>query len=327
MTSTSDDRHQIVQIIRRWGGLTTDALLDPVTQFFIVPGVEGLIGYRLRAQCAVVYGDPVCAPQDIPVLAHAFHQFCEGENLRVVYLIASESFAKWAINHICQASVQFGSELFIDPQCDPRSLHGTHASLVRRKVRHATHEGAVVKEYLVHDVFIEQNMLQLARTWLQHKRRPHISNVHIFEDTDGKRWFYAMQNGMMIGLLVLNFLESRQGWLINHLMISPEAPGGTPELLVISALDALRQEGCAYATFGVVPNPALDEIAGLQRLLTWTVRLVYQAVYHLYHLKGHMMFWGKFQPQTNPSYLLFSQPRIGYQEIKALMHALNISVR
>ena len=128
----------------------------------------------------------------------------------------------------------------------------------------------------------------------------------------------------MVGIVVLNVLESHNGWLLNHLMIAPEAPGGTPELLVISALDALKQEGCTFATFGAVPNTKLGEISGLGSVASWTARLIYQAAYHLFHLKGHKMFWGKFQPQTKPSYLLFSRPQIGYQEIKALMQSLNV---
>lgn len=323
------DRNQIVQLIRRWGGLTTDAILDPSTQIFMIPEVEGLIGYRILSGCAVVFGDPVCAPRDIPSLTQAFHRFCAAQKMPVIYLISSESFAKWSINQTCKAIVQFGEELYIDPQNDPRERQGTHASLIRRKVRHAIHEETVVKEHAAGDLSLEQSMLQTARSWLQARKGPqiHISRVRLFEDTHGKRWFYAMQRGRMVGMIVLNHLQARNGWLINHLMITPDAPHGTSELLVISALEALKREGCTYATFGAVPEMRLGEISGLSKMSTWMTRLIYRTAYHVFHLKGHKMFWGKFFPETLPSYLLFSRPQIGYQEIRALMEAMNVTIR
>lgn len=324
-----NDREKVVKLIRQWGGLTTDALLDDQCTYFSMPEVEGLIGYRVVSGCGVVFGDPVCSPDDVPLLAQAFHRFCCDQKIQTVYLMASEPFSKWALQNISKAAVQYGEELSLNPQNDPRKNHGTQASLVRRKVKHALKEGTTVKEHLLRDMAIEQEMEVSVLAWLQARRGPqvHISKVHLFDDHFGKRWFYAQKDGKIVGILVINQLQAKNGWLLNHLMITPEAPHGTPELLVVSALETLGKEGCKYVTFGAAPQTSLGQITGLSGISSWMARVIYQAAYRIFHLKGHKMFWGKFHPETEPSYLLFSRPKIGLKEIRALMHTMNVSIK
>jgi lysylphosphatidylglycerol synthetase-like protein (DUF2156 family) len=323
-----DERSHIVELVRRWGGLTTDALLDPNCQIFSLPQLEGFIGYQLVRGCAIVYGDPICSPSDVPQLAHAFQTSYQGQCKNIIYLMASEKFAQWAIPHLCKASVEYGEEIFLDPHCDPQERHGTHASLVRRKVRHAQHEGVSIREYLVHDGKMEQALEQVSTAWLQSRRGPqvHISNVHLFTDRLGKRWFYAHQEEHIVGVVVLNQVQKYQGWHLNHLMLTPQAPHGTPEFLITSVLEALKSENCSFVSFGVAPVDRLGTLVGLTPLSTWMARHIYHIASKIFHLKGHKMFWGKFYPQTRPSYLLFHQPSIGLREICALMRAMHVSL-
>jgi lysylphosphatidylglycerol synthetase-like protein (DUF2156 family) len=325
--STDSERDQLVALIRRWGGLTSDALLDPSCKFFSTPHIEGIIGYRIESNCAVVFGDPVCAPHDIPALTQAFHQNCLERGNSVIYLMSSETFARWAIQNICKSLVEFGEELYLDPHCHPMERHGTHASLVRRKVRHALKEGTTVKEYLSQDPQLEHAIEQVGMAWLQSRRGPqvHISRVYLFNDRLGKRWFYAQHGEEIIGVVVLNQLQAKQGWLLNHLMIKPHAPHGTQELLVISALEALQREGCHFVSFGAVPSSQLGEMIGVSKFSSWVSPLIFKMIYKIFHLSGLKMFWGKFHPEAERSYLLFSQSHIGFKEMRALMHAMNVS--
>ena len=133
------ERSSIVELIRRWGGLATDALLDSRCQYFRAPHIEGFIGYRMERGCADVYGDPICAPKDILSLAQAFHDFCHTKCHNIIYLTASVTFAKLALSNLCQAIIEYGEEISLDPHFNPKERQGTHASIVRRKLRHAQH--------------------------------------------------------------------------------------------------------------------------------------------------------------------------------------------
>lgn len=318
-------RTEIVEFVRRWGGPASDAVLDPVIEYFSDPEISGVVGYRKTAHCAVVYGDPICSQKDLPSLAKAFHAFADQQGFSIVYLAASQEFARWAIQHVCGALIEFGEELFYDPSCDPRKRTGNNGSLVRRKVKRAIKEGVEIHEYLGSNSAIESQIEQMGAHWLKSRRGPqiHISNVYLFDDRYGKRWLYAKQGEQVIGSISLNLLESKQGWLINHLMVIPEAPNGTSELLFTTALEMLAKEGCRFATVGMINAKDLGEIVGLSRLSTFVARLAFKIARKIFHLDGLHTFWGKFHPEHKPSYLLFSRSKVGFREVLAISRATN----
>lgn len=318
------ERSLIVDMVRRWGGATTDAVLDPSMQYFTIPNISGMIGYRVKSRCAIVFGDPICAETDRGVLAEAFHRHMDKQGNSVVYIAASQDYAYWAIKHVCHTLVEFGEELTLDPSCDPRKNTGTYGSLVRRKVKQAIREGVTVHEHLTIDPGIERAMEGVGEEWLKSRKGPqiHISDIYLFDDRAGKRWFYAKKGDTIVGTISLNQLQARKGWLMNHLMITDEAPNGTPELLVVSALEALDKEGCRYTTVGMVAVSQLGEIIGLSKFSTWVARTGFKVAKKVAHLDGLNTFWGKYHPKSQPSYVLCSRNRIGVRELIALMSAL-----
>jgi lysylphosphatidylglycerol synthetase-like protein (DUF2156 family) len=319
-------REAIVSCVRQYGGSSSDAILEPTCQLFVLPSNDALIGYRIDSSCAVVYGDPVCSADKREELVSAFHAFCAKKNLRVIYIITSEEFAEWALGRFCKVKIAFGGELVIDPHDDPKARKGVNGSLVRRKVRHALKEGASVVEYHPFDDRIESAIEQAGQQWLKSREglQIHTSNVFLFNDREGKRWFYAKHHDKIVGVVVLNALRSCNGWLMNHLMHTPEAPHGTPELLVTTALDTVAKERCSFVTFGSVPSASLGEIVGLNPLASAGARFIFKAANFVFHLEGKMKFWEKFHPESKPSYLLFEKSTIGLKEITALAHALHV---
>lgn len=314
-----------VENVRKWGGSTTDAILDPLSKIFTIPGVDGLVGYREAHGCAVVYGDPVCSDSQTKNLVQAFHAFCSNTQLKIIYLVISEEFGKWLIqHHFCNTLIEYGEELFLNPHDDPRKKEGVHASLVRRKARHAIKEDVKAFEYTISDTQIEKGILEVGQKWLENRKGPqiHFSHVRSFDYRQGKRWFYAEKEGKVIGVVILSRLDKYPGWLLNHLMFNPEAPGGVPELLVVTALDTLAKEGCNFVTFGTSPGKELGEIIGLGGFSKYVVKNVYNIANKIYHLDGKKGFWEKFDPQTKKTFLAF-QDSVGITEMLALKNALN----
>lgn len=200
---TTLERSRIVELVRLFGGSTTDAVLDPSTKIFQLPGIDGFIGYRLTKSCAIVFGNPVCALENQPLLTHAFHAFAKQNKKNIIYVAVSQAFARWAVQHVCHSLVEFGEELVFDPVCDPREKSGTHASLVRRKVKQAFREGVEVHEYLGDNTEIEKAIEQVGASWLESRKgaQIHISNVYLMDDKSGKRWFYAKKNNEIVGVI------------------------------------------------------------------------------------------------------------------------------
>jgi lysylphosphatidylglycerol synthetase-like protein (DUF2156 family) len=316
----------VVESVRKWGGSTTDAILDPSCLIFRTPEVDGLIGYRTENGCAVVFGDPVCSALQTHLLTQVFHEFCAKEKLRVIYLIVSEEFARWLFqNRYAKVMIEYGEELILDPHDDPRKKEGVYASLVRRKTRHALHENVVVHEYIPFADEIEKEIIQVGEKWLEARKGPqiHLSHLRPFDHREGKRWFYAQKNEQIVGALILNRLEKYQGWLLNHLTFTPKAPHGVPELLIVSALETLLQEDCKHVTFGTVPGNQLGEIIGLGSFSKYFLRGIYNLANLTYHLSGKKKFWEKFGPSSKKAFVTFEKPILGLQEALAIKKALN----
>lgn len=333
LTTLSDQetrqREQIVACVRKYGGAASDAILDPACKIFQSPNIEGVIGYRSEGTSLIAFGDPAAKKEDKIALAKVFNDFALDQGKTVIYIAASHDFAEEMLKNLCKVSVEFGTELDYDPTNDPRKLTGTQASLVRRKVRHALHDGVECHEYMGDDPKIEKELEQVADAWLKGRRglQVYISHIRLFDDPQGKRWFYAKQGGRIIGVLMLHQLQAYRGWLINRLMITPDAAHGTPELLVVTALDSLRLEDCPFATFGAVSGDHLGKIEGLGKFSKAILMFTFKVTKSLFHLEGHMKFWGKFHPISKPSYLLFSKSNVSISELSSLMKALNVSVK
>jgi lysylphosphatidylglycerol synthetase-like protein (DUF2156 family) len=325
----SPERAHIVELVRDFGGSTADAILDPSIRHFQVDGIKGFVGYRLTMGCAVVFGDPVCTSSDREALSRAFHLFADRHNYRVIYICASQDYAYWAIHNVCEGLIEYGEELIFDPPYDPRKNTGANGSLVRRKSKQATREGVTIHEYIPHNAKIEEGIERVKELWLESRKGPqvHISNVYLFIDSHGKRWFYAKEKERIIGVIVLNRIESQNGWLLNHLMVIPEIPNGVPELLMASVLETLEKEKCPFATVGSIAAQQLGEIRGMGSFAAWVGRTAFNLASKVMHLKGLSTFWNKFHPKSKPSYLLFSRKKIGIRELLSLQQALSGTIK
>lgn len=319
------EKTTILELVRQWGGSSTDAVLDKSIRIFQTPIVEGFIGYRLESQCAIAFGDPVCNPKDWEKLAREFDRFQQSQGNHIIYIGASKAFSDFALQNVCKASIEFGQELIFDPAKDPREWTGDNGSLVRRKVRHAIHEGVEVQEYQGSNPELEKRLEHIGQKWLESRTGPqiHISQIGLFENRIGKRWLYAKHKDKVFGVITLNQLKAQNGWLINHLMITPEAPHGTSELLFVSALEILKNEGYRYATVGAVPADRLGRIKGLGKFSSWVSQVSFAIAKKFFNLSGKSKFWEKFHPQGMGTYLLFGSNKIGIREILGILRATN----
>lgn len=322
------ERQDIVNIVRRWADVNTDGILDASCQLFSSSSIEGLIGYRIEASNAVVFGDPVCPEEHKGTLAQEFQAYCKNKNLGVVYAVASEEFAKWAVANIQSVAVEFGEKFVLNPLSNPMNNKGSKAGLVRKKVKHALAEGVFVEEYRGNDPEMEAAIQGVADAWLDSRHGPqvYLANISLFKDRTGKRWLYAKQAGHLVGILLLNQLKANEGWLLNNVMITKNAPNGLSELLVISALQMLEIENCQHVIIGPVPAKRLGKIEGLGRFATTLTRWAYKGAQKVFRLGGHEVFWEKFQPAVKPAFLLFPENNLSISSIKALLRAFNVHI-
>lgn len=321
------DRQNLVELVRKWGNVNTDALLNKACQIFTIPEIEGFIGYKIKSSHAVVFGDPVCAPENQFALAKAFDEECQRMNLGLVYTMVSKNFVDWASDNLSAIAIEFGTNFVFDPHHNPTHRTGHRGIILRNKIKQALKNGVAIKEYLGDDPQIEKQMEAVTENWLhnRHGVQVYLSPLSLFEDRYGKRWFYAIKDDRIIGLLILNELQSQRGWLLNNVMWVDHSPKGLSELLIISTLETLDLEGCRYVLAGPVPSKLLGSVTGVSQATSNFIRFIYKIARYLFQLGEGMAFWNKFQPEQESSFLLFPHKNLRISSIKAILQALNAS--
>jgi lysylphosphatidylglycerol synthetase-like protein (DUF2156 family) len=320
----------IADYIQRLGSAASIALLNPACKFFNISNVDGLIGYRDEARCAIVLGDPVCAFEDAPQLVHEFHAHCAQQKKSIIYAMVSAPFTDWALeNQVCRSAMEIGDEIIIDPMRDVRSESGPYPHLLRQKEKHAARSGLVAQEYTGNDAQLEQKLERVAHAWLQGRNGPQIYllEIDIFADRTNKRWFYVTQGDEVVGVLMLNRIAFYQGWVMNgSLMVTDQAPNSASEFMMLYALEVLRNEGCTFLSIGPTPAHQIGRIEGLGHISRWMTRSAFKVAQKIFKLSDRQRYWKKFHPRKEPTFVLFSSPRIGIRELRAIIRAFNVNI-
>lgn len=324
--SLPDKELDLVQSwIHQWGTSFSEAVFEAPCRIYKTENIEGFIGYLQVCQCAVVYGDPVCSKEEMVQLANSFHNFCQKQGLSVIYISASQSFAKWAIDNCCKSMIEIGEEVILDPFCNP--CEGPSGRRLRYKINYAINNGLTVSEYINEDMDIEHAIQQVCDSWRKSRKglQIHLGDVHLFKNRTGKRWFYVRdKDGHILGAALLSRMDLKQGWLLKYLVSIPNAPRGTSELLMNSILITLKGEQCRYVTYGMIINEKLGETQGLNAINRFFAMTLFKIAKWIFRLSERKTYWQKFLPDTEPRYLLFSSKHVGIREIYALAKAMKI---
>ena len=320
----------IIEYLQKWGNASSIALLDPACAHFSVSHIEGVIGYRFEVGCAIVFGDPVCAPEHQATLTLAFHEFCQKKAKTIIYVTVSEQFTNWTLqNNICTCAAEIGHEIIINPLSDPKAATDSNGKLLRKKYNAAQRQGISVHEYTgAQDSVLEKKLNEVKKTWLEKRRglQIYLSTINLFAHRTNKRYFYAQQNDAIIGVLMMNRLDGALGWVMNVLMRIPEAPLATSEFLILSVLDILRAEQCPYFSVGPVPALELGKIEGIRPISQKIIRISHKIASKLFNIGGNrQLYWKKFSPKMASSFFIFSRPKIGIREVLGIMRAFNAS--
>ncbi len=319
-----------VELVRRYGGPVSHAALAPMISTFRIPDIDGLIGFLAVHRCAVVLGDPLCVPERQAQLADAFGAHCADNHWSVIYVAATETIHTYALER-GYGAIEFADLLLADPRHDPEA--GARGRHIRQNLNHTRRLGVTVREYLgeeSHDAPMEAQAESALGQWHAGRRGPqmYITSSGLFGDRLGRRWFVAECSGGVVGMLSMlqvDYAGCRS--LINRVFSAPAAPPHTNELMVVTALRALREEGAGLACLGTGPLAHLGRMEGFGGLSEFLARRIYRLVARVMHLHGRTAFWEKFGvARREPLYLLFQPAHIGISELGALLRTFHFSM-
>lgn len=316
MRVLQDETEEIASAVQHFGNPVSTLLLGAPYRIFRLSHLEGIMGYQVDGNCAIVMGDPVCEPQNMGRLTEAFHRYCKENQWEIIYLLASEDFAHWAVHHGCETLIQAGEVLILDP------THFREKQKLRWKIHQSLRQGVVIKEYKGEDPSQEKRIKDTLDLWMKGRHGPQIylGGINLLETLADKRIYYAVHKEKIVGLAILLHVESFKGWVVTCLLSIPEAPVGTTEHLMHHLIETLGHENCHSLCLGVVCGADLGEMVGLNTFSKWVARALFKISKRLFRLDAKMIYLHKYLPRPYPAYILFS----GKLSIKSLLEIKKI---
>jgi lysylphosphatidylglycerol synthetase-like protein (DUF2156 family) len=313
------------ELLIHYGSAASEAMFDYPCHFFHLQNSIGIIAYRVMNQCALIFGDPICPAHELNDLTRAFHNYCDESHLNIIYITVSEKFAK-LVQEYCPIQIKVCEELIIDPQVNP--IFKSHR--LHHRMNKAIKHGLTFHEYIPFNQDIENSLMEIGVKWRNAIKGPNLflGHLNFFESSLGKRWFYVKDGEQITSMAMLSQLEAQGGWLLKFFITLPSAFSETSEFLMISLLTMLQKENCRFLTKGMAPVDFLEDVKGFG-YSSKLVKGTYKLISLIFKFKKRKEYWQRYYPNNVPSYLLISHPRIGLNEISALLKVfrMNYSVR
>ena len=165
----------------------------------------------------------------------------------------------------------------------------------------------------------------LLREWLGTRRLPPLHFLVEPNVLDGvmtdRIVLLARQRKTPVAFLVASPIRGREGYLVELLARSYNAPNGSSELLIDAAMRRFAQQGCRYSTLGLVALAhAADE--EIRKNPAWLRALMYFARAHanrFYNFRGLEQFRVKMRPQRwETLYAISNESRFSIRTIYAV---------
>lgn len=325
---TANDTDRIYALLERhaWN-VTAYQIVNPGMAHWFSEQGDAVIGYMRRVGVRVVAGAPVCAEERLDDVLAEWEADCAKHRERLCYFGAAGRLFDHLSHRSDHTTIVLGAQPVWDPRHWPET--GAMRSSLRAQLARARNKGVTVREWDVRDAELSPELRRVLGEWLAHKPIP---SLHFLVEPQtlarlrDKRIFVAERNGVPVGFLNAAPVPARNGWLTEQFVRGKDAPNGTVELLVDSAVRALAAGGAEYVTMGLVPlsshswHPECVNPLWLRFALAW----IRAHGRRFYNFAGLESFKTKFQPDGwEPIYAASKERRFSLWTLYAIADAFS----
>ncbi|KZZ97711.1 hypothetical protein AAL_03675 [Moelleriella libera RCEF 2490] len=260
-------------------------LLDPNYKIFTSPKGYGSIIYKTAKHTLVVVGDPLCSTEDMHAILEELRQFRRSRKLRLAFMGVSDAFLQYAKQQRW-ASFEFGCERVINPMNNDvlNKKAGKRMLSQNRQLLDPKKGGLKMHLYAPSitgiDLRLERQLEQLYGDWCGTKhdkglrnKQAFITAYDIFSQRSKTAFLYTTRgaptsaeggdghddNGGVCGMAMLRQLGVNAGFHIDPCIASADAPRGTTDLLMVTAMRMLQRADISYLSLGAEPLATLQQ--------------------------------------------------------------------
>ncbi len=323
------DHQKVREYLMRFSSNPIDyVIVEKDKHYFFAKEVEGVIGYVLAVNTAVVAGEPVCAKESALQLLIEFKRFCHDNFLDILMVQTSDRLLD-EYRQLHFGIAKYGEEAMFE--LSTYSMVGNKAQKVRYAYNRATRDGVVVHEYqpqVKRDSKIEADIKYVSKQWLKTKKSSELSftlgSIGLEEPLD-KRYFLAYDaKETCVGFIVFTPFANRSGYHADVTRRLDTAPQGSMEKIILSAFEKMKNEGVKWGSLGLAPLANITEDHSKMNTTERLLDLVYENMNTFYGFKSLYHYKKGYNPSHwITRYLIYSPAVFSVKTAYALLKAQN----
>ena len=314
------------EIVLRYGWNTTCfQIVNPGCEYWFGPDGESVVGYVTSGGHRVVAGAPVCSLESLPQVVQAFESDAEKHGKRVCYFGAERRLEEAVGDDPAYSFVLLGAQPVWRPAEWPELV--AKRKDIRAQINRARNKGVKVEEWDIERARNNPQLIDCLHRRIELKGLPPLHFV-IEPETLGRlehrRVFVALRDTSILGFLVLSPIPTRNGWLTEQFPHVPDAPNGTVELMMHTAILRLGEEGSDYVTLGLSPLSRRAAIRPFNNPVWLRVVLAWMRRHgrRFYNFDGLDFFKAKLGPDHwEPVFAIANEPEFSRRTLYAIARA------
>ncbi|HVB78953.1 MAG TPA: DUF2156 domain-containing protein [Candidatus Binataceae bacterium] len=305
---------------------TAYQILNPGIAHWFAPEIPAVVGYTQRRDVLLVAGAPVCPPRMLASALAMFERYGRDRGCRTCYVCADAALTRLLARSPGHSAIAVGAQ----PVWDPRqwsTIVKSRPSL-RAQLRRALNKRVTIESMPPEAGRHDPSLRRVLEEWLAMRILPplhFLTEPWALHGVVSDRALLVARCGReVVAFLVASPVTGRSGHLIEQVVRSPQAPNGTAELLIDSAMRQFASQGHSFATLGLVAlaTHASPEIA---RNPWWLRAMMLMARTHanrFYNFRGLERFRMKMAPQAwETIYAISNEPRFSIRSLYAIGEA------
>lgn len=326
------ERARVLALLKRWGAHATSfQILEPSFHYWFSDEHDAVVAYVDAGAWRVAAGPPIAPPDAIGAVAARFVARNLGERHKTAFFGVEQDFLDAIATcdpPLPHDAVPIGEQADFDAPA--WGLGGARRRSLRAQVNRAANHGVTVRRVEPAELSTSfgrtrAEVERVLQRWLATRRMSimrFLVDLHPFVCAEERRFYLAERHGQAVGFLAAVPVYARRGWFLEDVIRAPDAPNGTVEALIHTAIDDTRGAGDAFATLGMCPLAGIPDGPGPHRALRGLLRLSFRRLGGLYGFATLRTFKGRFRPDAwTPQLLVASPPPIGAGAIHAVLRA------